>query len=105
MMDTTTSNDIFNSLVGALDRVSVATDSAPSMIGKKAGVVTQFREKVQTANGGSDFWIFHRILHQEALCCKSLKMDHIMEVVVQTVNFIRTRGLKITVSLTIFSVI
>ena len=102
MMDTTTSNDIFISLVVVLDRVgvnwacavSVATDGAPSMIGKKAGVVRQFREKVQTTNGGCDFWIFHCILYQEALCCKLLKMDHIMEVVVQTVNFIRTRGLN-----------
>ena len=90
------------SLVGALDRVgvdwsravSLATDGAPSMIGKKAGVVTKFREKVQTANGGRDFWTFHCILHQEALCCKSLKMDNVMKVVIQTVNFIRSRGLN-----------
>lgn len=74
--------------------ISLATDGAPSMIGKKAGVVTKFREKVQAANGGGDFWTFHCILHQEALCCKSLKMDHVMEVVVRTVNFIRTRGLN-----------
>ena len=51
-------------------------------------------EKVQTANGGRDFWTFHCILHQESLCCKALKMDNIMEVVVQTVNFIRSRGLN-----------
>lgn len=102
MTDTTTAEDIFRSVVGALDRagadwsraVSLATDGAPSMIGKKAGVVTKFREKVQAANGGGDFWTFHCILHQEALCCKSLKMDHVMEVVVRTVNFIRARGLN-----------
>lgn len=96
MTDTTTAEDIFRSVVGALDRVgvdwsravSLATDGAPSMIGKKAGVVTKFREKVQAANRGGDFWTFHCILHQEALCCKSLKMDHVMEVVVRTVNFI-----------------
>lgn len=64
------------------------------MIGKKAGAVTKFREKVQAANRGGDFWTFHCILHQEALCCKSLKMDHVMEVVVRTVNFIRARGLN-----------
>lgn len=102
MTDTTTANDIFSSLVGALDRVgvdwaravSLATDGAPSMIGKKAGVVTKFREKVQAANGGHSFWTFHCILHQEALCCKSLRMDHVMGVVVRTVNFIRARGLN-----------
>jgi len=63
MMDTTTANDIFNSLVGALNRVgvdwsravSIATDGAPSMIGKKAGVVTTFREKVQAVSGGHEF--------------------------------------------------
>uniref|UniRef100_A0A9J7YGI0 Uncharacterized protein n=1 Tax=Cyprinus carpio carpio TaxID=630221 RepID=A0A9J7YGI0_CYPCA len=102
MTDTTTAEDIFCSVVGVLDRVgadwsravSLATDGAPSMIGKKAGVVTKFREKVQAANGGGDFWTFHCILHQDALCCKSLKMDHVMEVVVRTVNFIRARGLN-----------
>ena len=98
MTDTMTAADIFNTLKGVLDRVgvdwshavSVATYGAPSMIRKKAGV-TKFREKVQTANGGCDF---HCILHQEALCCKSLKMDNVMKVVVQTVNFIRSRGLN-----------
>ena len=74
--------------------VSVATDGAPSMIRRKTGVVTKFREKVQAANGGQTFWTFHCILHQEALCCKSLKMDHVMKVVVQTVNFIRAKGLN-----------
>ncbi|XP_077957581.1 general transcription factor II-I repeat domain-containing protein 2-like [Gasterosteus aculeatus] len=102
MTDTTTANDIFSAVVEALDRVgvdwtrdvSVATDGAPSMIGRKTGVVTKFKEKVQAANGGQRFWTFYCILHQEALCCKSLKMDHIMKVVVQTVNFIRARGLN-----------
>lgn len=56
--------------------------------------MTKFREKVQAANGGQNFWTFHCILHQEALCCKSLRMDHVMEVVIRTVNFIRARGLN-----------
>ena len=101
MMATTTAADIFTALVDALERigvdwsraVSLATDGAPSMIGRKAGVVAKFREKVQSVNGGRDFWTFHCILHQEALCCK-LKMDNVMEVVVRTVNFIRSRGLN-----------
>ncbi|KAL0973590.1 hypothetical protein UPYG_G00206600 [Umbra pygmaea] len=103
MMDTTTAEDIFGSVVAALDRVgvywsravSLATDGAPSMVGKKAGkVATKFKDKVQALNGGDRFWTFHCILHQEALCCKSLKMDHVMEVVVRTVNFIWSRGLN-----------
>ncbi|XP_047440827.1 general transcription factor II-I repeat domain-containing protein 2A-like [Mugil cephalus] len=100
--DTTAAADIFTPLVSVLDRlavdwscaVSLTTDGATSMIGRKAGVVTKFREKVQTANGGWDFWTFHCILHQEALCCKALKMDNVMKVVVQTVNFLQSRGLN-----------
>ena len=102
MKDTTTADDIFSALTAALDKVgvdwsravSLATDGAPSMVGRKAGVATKFRDKVQTANGGQGFWVFHCILHQEALCCKTLKMDHVMSVVVKTVNFIRARGLN-----------
>ncbi|KAJ8352217.1 hypothetical protein SKAU_G00236930 [Synaphobranchus kaupii] len=53
MNDTTTADDIFSSLVGALDKVgvdwsravSLATDGAPSMVGRKAGVATKFRDK------------------------------------------------------------
>ena len=53
VIDTTTANDIFNSLLGVLNRVrvdwsravSIATNSAPSVIGEKAGVATKFREK------------------------------------------------------------
>ncbi|XP_037773849.1 general transcription factor II-I repeat domain-containing protein 2-like [Penaeus monodon] len=102
MTDTTTAADIFIALVGTLDRVgvdwshdvSLATDGAPSLNRRKAGVGTKFRVKVQATNGGHDFWTFHCILHQEALCCKLLKMNNVMEVVVRTVNFIRSRGLN-----------
>lgn len=75
MMDTTTADDIFTGLIRSLDRVrtdgspavSLATDGGPSIIGKKAGVVRKFREKLQTANGRREFWTFQHILHQEAL--------------------------------------
>ena len=51
MIDTITTNDIFNSLVGVLNRmgiywsraVGIATDSAPSTIAKKSGVATKVR--------------------------------------------------------------
>uniref|UniRef100_A0A0L8HMQ2 DUF4371 domain-containing protein n=1 Tax=Octopus bimaculoides TaxID=37653 RepID=A0A0L8HMQ2_OCTBM len=80
---------VYETLTVALDRVgvdraravSMATDGAPSVIEKKA-------------NKRRNFWIFHCILHQEALCCKSFKMDHVLEVVVRTVIFIRNRSLN-----------
>ena len=66
-MTGTTGEDIFNSLVGALDNigvdwaraVSIATDGAPSMTGKRAGVVAKLKEKINAANGGHDFHTFH----------------------------------------------
>ncbi|CAB4066238.1 unnamed protein product [Lepeophtheirus salmonis] len=64
------------------------------MIGRKVGVVTKFKAKVQEYNGGGCYWAFQCILHLDALCCKSLKMDHVFEVVVRTVNFISARGLN-----------
>jgi len=102
MMDTTTPNVIFNSLLGVLKRVgvdwshavSIATDRAPSMVGKKAGIAPKLRVKAQVVSGGRELWTFHSISHKEALCCKSLKMDHVMQVVVRTVNFIRSRVLN-----------
>ncbi|QQP49530.1 Uncharacterized protein FKW44_010236, partial [Caligus rogercresseyi] len=53
MTDTTTANDVFVSLVGALENlevdwsraVSVAKDGAPSMVGRKAEVVVKLRAK------------------------------------------------------------
>ena len=36
----------------------------------------------------------HCIIHQEALCAKTLKFKNVMDFVFQSVNFIRSRGLK-----------
>lgn len=77
MTDRTTSNDIYSSPIGALDRlevdwshaVSLSTDGAPSMVGKKAGVVTKLKE-----NPTQKFRNCHCILHHETLCGKTLKM-------------------------------
>ncbi|CAB4067052.1 unnamed protein product [Lepeophtheirus salmonis] len=82
------------SVSGLVTRCSIATDDAPSIIGKKAGVVTKFKTKVQVHNEGDRFWEFHWFLHQDAFCFKSLKMDHVMQGVVRTINFIRARGLN-----------
>ena len=102
MKNTTAACDIFWSLFTAPHRagvigsraVSLAADGARSMVGRNPGVATTFREKVQAASGGQDFLSFHCILHQKALWCKTQKMDHVMSVAVQTVDFIRARGLN-----------
>ncbi|XP_071744163.1 general transcription factor II-I repeat domain-containing protein 2-like [Lepeophtheirus salmonis] len=63
IMGTTTAEDIFVAVVAALDRVgvdwsravSITADGAPSMIGKRDGVMTKFKAKVQVHNRGDRF--------------------------------------------------
>lgn len=39
-------------------------------------------------------YIYHCIIHQENLAAQTLKMNHVMNLVVITVNFIRSRALN-----------
>ena len=90
MKGTTTGDDIFVSLTGALDRigvdwkktVSLTTDGASQMVGRKAGVTTKLKEKLLTLNSDHQIHSVHCIIHREVLCSKILKMDHVMDVVV-----------------------
>jgi len=43
---------------------------------------------------GGEAFKFHCIIHQEALCAKTIQIGDVMEVVVKTVNVIRARGLS-----------
>lgn len=50
-------------------------------------------EKV--ANNGDEKLIkYHCIIHQEALAAQTLDMKHVMDIVVKTVNFLKSRGLN-----------
>ena len=102
MKGTTTGRDIFQELEACIDRsglpwdklVSVATDDAPAMCSEKVGVVGLVKAKRSQLSLSGPFTAVHCILHQEALCGKSLQMKDVMSVVVKTVNFIRSRGLN-----------
>ncbi|KAF0759662.1 general transcription factor II-I repeat domain-containing protein 2B-like [Aphis craccivora] len=36
----------------------------------------------------------HCIIHQQSLCGKIMNLEHVMNIVTKTVNFIRSHGLK-----------
>ena len=73
MKGTTTADDIFQTLVGTLDKlgvdwaktVSLATDGAPQMIGRKAGVATKLKEKVLVVNPNHQVHIMRIALYIE----------------------------------------
>lgn len=71
----------------------VTTDGGKSMCGTKTGVVGKICNTVESA-GGVKPMIFHCIIHQQALCAKSLELAEVMNIVVKTVNFIRSSSLK-----------
>lgn len=72
---------------------SVTTDGAPSMVGSVKGVVTRINQEMDKHSYPRPIAI-HCLIHQQALCCKSLKWDSVMKVVVSCVNFIRAHALN-----------
>ncbi|XP_069470002.1 general transcription factor II-I repeat domain-containing protein 2A-like [Ambystoma mexicanum] len=70
--------------------VSVTTDGAPNMVGKKVGFVKLFTEAI-----GHPIVPFHCIIHQEALCAKAgfTDLNDLMSVVTKIVNLIAARPL------------
>ncbi|XP_035500193.1 general transcription factor II-I repeat domain-containing protein 2-like [Scophthalmus maximus] len=102
MHGTTTGKDIFENVCQSItdmklpwDKlIGLTTDGAPAMCSEKVGLVGRMRAKMQEENCTGELTAYHCIIHQEMLCCKVLKMEHVMNTVTQTVNFIRAKGLN-----------
>ena len=62
------------------------------MLGKRKGVVALAVREFSTL--GLNLILSHCIIHQENLCAKRLRMNNVMSVAVNTVNFIRSRALN-----------
>lgn len=100
MTDTTTGSDLYNCVEKCLNELevdwktfsSITTDGAPAMLGVKAGLVSRLKSKALTY--GVELKSFHCIIHQESLCSKKLKMEHVMNIVIKTVNWIRSHALN-----------
>ena len=71
--------------------VSICTDGAPSMLGRRAGLVAMFRQRI----GKPNLLSYHCIIHQQALCTKGgCGLQETMQNVVEIVNLIRARALN-----------
>ena len=87
---TTTERDIFQEVKICIDKYGLRCVMRSSRIGV-VGYVENKLNSLETEK--VNFVSVHCILHQEALCSKSLQMRVVMDVVVKTVNFIRSQGL------------
>ncbi|KAL0148361.1 hypothetical protein M9458_056341 [Cirrhinus mrigala] len=97
----TTAKDIFQQLADAIERaglpcnrlVGITTDGAPSMTGKKNGLVALVQRKLEEEHADPAV-VLHCIIHQQAPCSKCLKYEHVMSVVLKCINYIRSRSLQ-----------
>lgn len=104
---TTTGKDIFHAVENCLCENNldleilsgISTDGAPAMIGKEKGAIKLLIDKIESNNKTSnrskreDVIIIHCLIHQQNLCAQVLSMDHVMQVVIKTVNYIRSHAL------------
>ena len=66
--------------------VGLTTDGALSMIGKENGAVALLKKHLRELKFKQNILTVYCVIHQEALCAKTLNMTHVMELVVKCVN-------------------
>ncbi|XP_040587313.1 general transcription factor II-I repeat domain-containing protein 2 isoform X2 [Mesocricetus auratus] len=74
--------------------VSVASTGTPAMVDANSGLVTQLRARAASCCKGADLKSVCCIIHPEWLCAQKLRMGHVMDVVVDSVNWICSRGMN-----------
>lgn len=102
MKDTTTGADIFTEVQKAVKKydlpwqklAGITTDGAPAMIGIRNGVIGQLQQHFTKSNLQGSYMTYHCIIHQEVLCSKIANMSHVLQPVIKTINFIRSKGLN-----------
>ncbi|KAF7243378.1 General transcription factor II-I repeat domain-containing protein 2 [Varanus komodoensis] len=89
----TRGTDLFVSVCSAIDDMKppwnkvtgIITDGAPAMAGERSGLSTLVCNKV-SEEGGKAIKL-HCIIHQQVLCAKHLKYDHVMKLVMKAINY------------------
>ncbi|XP_067940656.1 general transcription factor II-I repeat domain-containing protein 2A-like [Watersipora subatra] len=74
--------------------INVTTDGSPNLTGKNVGLLRRIQNKVKDENPDQDVIFLHCIIHQESLCKSVLQLNHVVNLVVKLINFIRARGLQ-----------
>ncbi|XP_057621956.1 general transcription factor II-I repeat domain-containing protein 2 isoform X2 [Chionomys nivalis] len=74
--------------------VSVASTGTPAMVDANSGLVTKLRARAASCCKGADLKSMCCIIHPEWLCSQKLRMGHVMDVVVDSVNCICSRGMN-----------
>ena len=100
LKDGTTGEDMFKALKNVMEfydlrfenLAGVATDGAPSMIGKHSGLVAFLKK--QDGIDKNRFINYPCIINQENLYAKTLRFDAVMKVVNTVVKFIRAKALN-----------
>ncbi|XP_015974818.2 general transcription factor II-I repeat domain-containing protein 2-like [Rousettus aegyptiacus] len=100
MRDSTSENDLFLYVEKSLEKfnvdwsklVSVTTNGAPVMVCDNTGLVAKLKSKVKMFCKDAELKSVHSIIHQELFCTKKLKLEHVMDVVISAVNWIRSHG-------------
>lgn len=95
----TTGGNIFEAVSEAVEKMGlkwdklcgVTTDGAPAMTGERKGMASMVCAKVKESGG--EAVRMHCIIHQDALCAKTVQLGDVMNTVVKTVNIIRATGL------------
>ena len=70
----------------------IIINGGPSMMRKVNGLAVRLKIYF-VDNGGGSLLTLHCIIHQQNLCARSVKCHDVMDIVIKSINFIRSRDL------------
>lgn len=103
LKDTTRGEDVFQAIDKCLVKnglkfdalAGLATDGAPAMVGKNKGAIKLLLDNLNCRGiKTNDIFVIHCFIHQHNLCARALSMNHVMNVVIKIVNYIRSHALQ-----------